>query len=176
MLHRSKASAVGAITVRRVVPAPLKVSNLTEGGELQGSGKQHGLAEVVKCQLVLDNRQDFHQEREQRTAEPLAAIPFELSWCGGTLCPATPEPRQYALEMALNGQGVPRSDALCWHSGALPPHQPVLSRSTTPSTPSAQVQHWQTRSIETIRTQHQRVPPAQQLTTPSHRKSSGRAA
>lgn len=23
-----------------------------------------------------------------RTAEPLAAIPFELSWCGGTLCPA----------------------------------------------------------------------------------------
>ena len=57
MLHRSKASAVGAITVRRVVPVAsnTQVSNLTEVGKFQGSGKQHGLAEIVKCQLVLDN-------------------------------------------------------------------------------------------------------------------------
>ena len=116
MLHRSKASAVGAITVRSVVPVAsnTQVLNLAELGELQSSGHQHGLAQwVVKCQLVLDNRQDFHQEREQRTAEPLAAIPFEPSWCGGTLCPATTEPGQCALETALLGQGVPCSHAPC---------------------------------------------------------------
>lgn len=49
MLHRSKARAVGAITVRSVVPVAsnTRFSNLTERGEVQSFGYPHGLAEVV---------------------------------------------------------------------------------------------------------------------------------